>query len=104
MCWGCNPLCGGCKPPREKAVECPSCGRMNILTLQAKGEPKSVVCEDCSHDLTVYSIPKAKECIRFGGVVCANPCGLADKVLDAANLGKCLNIVEPDEWHRFVAD
>ena len=102
MCWGCNPLCGGCKPPSKRAAECPECGWMNILTLQAKGEPKPVGCEKCGYDLTERSVPTARKCARFGGVVCANPCGLAGKMFENPRSGKCVNIVEPDEWHALA--
>lgn len=98
MCWGCNPLCGGCRPPRQKAVKCPVCGWYNVLEVQDRGEPCEVGCERCGFDLTGHATSHTCLCARFA-VLCANPCGLAHKVDSKGNLGRCQNRVEPDEWH-----
>lgn len=98
MCWGCNPLCGGCRPPRQKAVTCSSCGWLNVLDIQAKGEPKFVGCERCGTDLTHEAVSVAAYCERFE-VMCANLCGLSRKPLAAEGRGECQNIIVPDEWH-----
>ncbi len=74
---------------------------MNIVDVQEKGKPTLVACEACGLDITEHSVSRAKACERFGGVACANPCGLAGKLLEGANPGKCLNRVEPDEWHQL---
>lgn len=100
MCWGCNPLCGGCTPPRQKAVECPACGWMNILNVQSKGAPKPVGCERCELDLTDFAVTRAIVCERFS-ITCASPCGLARKPIERGNPGKCQNRTEPDEWHQI---
>lgn len=71
---------------------------MNILTIQSKGAPSLVTCEQCEADLTDYAVSKAIMCSRFE-VVCASPCGLAGKVLQTGTPGNCLNRTEPDEWH-----
>jgi len=32
MCvWVCDPLCGRCRPPRQKALHCPECGAYNVF-------------------------------------------------------------------------
>ena len=100
MCWGCNPLCGGCRPPRQKAVQCPACGWYNVVDVQCKGRPREVGCVRCPHDLTEQSVSQAAMCERFG-VACANPCGLASQVEAGRDLGRCQNRVEPDEWHAL---
>ncbi|MBQ9954953.1 MAG: hypothetical protein IJO87_05935 [Eggerthellaceae bacterium] len=75
---------------------------MNILALQDKGRPESVACEKCACDMTPLSVPVGKRCARFGGLECANPCGLADRVPETGSLERCLNRVEPDEWHAIA--
>lgn len=75
---------------------------MNILTIQSKGAPSFVACENCEADLTEYAVSKAIVCDRFA-VVCASPCGLAGKALETGTPGNCLNRTEPDEWHQISA-
>lgn len=101
MCWGCNPLCGGCRPPRQRSVQCPSCGWFNVCDIQCKGEPHAVACEQCGADLTADTVSRAILCARFN-VECANPCGLASQVVEEHDLGLCQNRIEPDEWHALV--
>lgn len=71
MCWSCNPLCGGCRPPRKRAVACPECGALNVVDLEHfhEGNP----CSRCGADLTAAALPAPVTC-RVCGETCYNPC------------------------------
>lgn len=71
MCWSCNSLCGGCRPPRKRAVVCPECGAFNVVDLEHfhEGNP----CSRCGTDLTAAAIPEPVTCLVCGEV-CYNPC------------------------------
>lgn len=66
MCWSCNSLCGGCRPPRKRAVVCPECGAFNVVDLEHfhEGNP----CSRCGTDLTAAAIPEPVTCLVCGEV------------------------------------
>lgn len=88
MCWVCNPMCGGCQPPRKKMVLCPECGYFTMVDLQVTSTPKLWTCEQCGHDISADSIPVPRYCMRFD-VDCANPCGYRFKPFVTSNQGTC---------------
>ena len=64
MCWACNPVCGRCKPPKQKVATCPSCGAVAFFS---KGEilsAESLPCPKCGEELLgmvePYNTPAAK--------------------------------------------
>lgn len=71
MCWTCNALCGGCRPPRKKAVKCPECNTFNIYDIEKVMDFK--VCKKCGKDLTKEAVPVQLLC-KYCGEICYNPC------------------------------
>lgn len=65
MCWSCNPYCGGCKPPKEKPIQCPACGHYNFPELKG--------CKKCG---TALPPPKERPTVMCLYIEkwCANPC------------------------------
>ena len=76
MCWSCNPLCCRCKPPKRKAVTCPSCGRISLLGPDECLGEKSPACKTCGADLAECAEIKPVSCLH-SGLECAWPCGKA---------------------------
>lgn len=82
MCWACNPVCGRCKPPKQKVATCPSCG---AVTFFSKGEvlfAESLPCPKCGEELFEMVAPDPILCQR-SGMRCAWPCGQSDKPADS---------------------
>lgn len=82
MCWACNPVCGRCKPPKQKVAKCPLCG---AVTFFSKGEvlsAESLPCPKCSEELFEMVAPVPVLCQR-SGMRCAWPCGQSDKPADS---------------------
>lgn len=71
MCWSCNPICGGCRPPRKRPVKCPECGMFNAVDLEHFSRPNP--CTKCGFDLTDLALPEPVTC-TICGEVCYNPC------------------------------
>ena len=71
MCWSCNPICGGCRPPRKRPVKCPECGMFNAVDLEHFSKPNP--CTKCGFDLTDLALPEPVTC-TICGEVCYNPC------------------------------
>lgn len=71
MCWSCNPICGGCRPPRKRPVKCPECGAFNAINLEhmARTNP----CSKCGFDLTELATPEPVVC-TICDEICYNPC------------------------------
>jgi len=75
MCvWVCDPLCGRCKPPRQKALHCPGCGAYNVFDIRIQVAPPARHCTGCGLDVTGLATPQTVEC-TYSGLLCANPCG-----------------------------
>lgn len=82
MCWACNPVCGRCKPPKQKVATCPSCG---VVTFFSKGEvlsAESLLCPKCGEELLGMVAVASVLCQR-SGKWCAWPCGQGDKPADS---------------------
>jgi len=73
MCWSCNPRCGGCRPPRQRAVKSPQCGTFNLFDIEIRDPVVMRHCKKCGLDLTGEATPVAVLCKR-SGKPCANPC------------------------------
>lgn len=73
MCWSCNPRCGGCRPPRQRAVKCPECGTFNLFDIEIRDPVVPRQCKKCALDLTGEATPVPVLCKR-SGKPCANPC------------------------------
>lgn len=71
MCWSCNPICGGCRPPRKRPVKCPDCGAFNAVNLEHVAEANP--CTKCGKDLTELAMPKPVVC-SICREICYNPC------------------------------
>lgn len=92
MCWSCNPICGGCRPPRKRPVKCPECGAFNAVDLERGGRK---LCVKCEADLTELATPKPKVC-RYCGEICYNPCRKADQDPPGGEIGRCqVRVKEP---------
>lgn len=92
MCWSCNPICGGCRPPRKKPVKCPECGMFNAIDLEHPSAENP--CRKCGFDLTEVALPKPVTC-KFCGLICYNPCKKAFKEPENG-LGECrIRVSEP---------
>lgn len=74
MCWVCNPVCGGCQPPRKKTVFCPQCGALSLFDITIQAPPIPRRCASCGLDVTGLATPETVHCIN-SGLLCANPCG-----------------------------
>lgn len=82
MCWACNPVCGRCKPPKQKAATCPSCGAVAFFS---KGEvlfAESLPCPKCGEEL-LGMVAVAPVLCQRSGKWCAWPCGQGDKPADS---------------------
>lgn len=71
MCWSCNPICGGCRPPRKRPVKCPACGMFNPIDLEHFTATNP--CSRCGLDLTNDAIPEPIVCSACDEI-CYNPC------------------------------
>lgn len=82
MCWACNPVCGRCKPPKQKVATCPACG---AVTFFSKGEvlsAGSLPCPKCGEEL-LGMVAVAPVLCQRSGKWCAWPCGQGDKPADS---------------------
>jgi hypothetical protein len=86
MCWSCNPYCGGCKPPKQKPIECPACGTYNNAKLS--------VCKKCGAQLPPPPKRPIVMCLYIGEL-CANPCDRHKKPSQDGTLKTC-------RWHTPV--
>lgn len=86
MCWSCNPICGGCRPPRKRPVKCPECATFNAIDLEHFSEPNP--CSKCGHDLTSLALPEAVIC-TICEEVCYNPCRKGKEEQLSENKGVC---------------
>lgn len=78
MCWACNPVCGRCKPPKQKVATCPACGAVAFFS---KGEilsAGSLPCPKCGEELLGMVAVAPVSCQRSRRW-CAWPCGQCDK-------------------------
>lgn len=91
MCWSCNPICGGCRPPRKKPVKCPDCGTHNVFDIEANMANR--VCKKCGSDLTELAIPKALEC-NYSGLICYNPCKKSKQETPEDGYQECITRVK----------
>lgn len=94
MCWVCIPTCGGCRPPRKRMLQCPTCGEFTLVDLQIGDNLKKWQCVTCGQDITAGSIPDSRYCIRFD-VECPNPCGFWSRELADARASRC-------KYHDFM--
>ncbi len=93
MCWSCNPICGGCRPPRIRAVQCPECDGFNACDIEHLQD--SYECEICEADITDLAIPEPAIC-KMCGEICYNPCKRSRKELEDGELIPCqMRVVEP---------
>ncbi len=103
MCWSCNPLCGGCRPPRKKAVQCPECGTYNVFDIEIQQPPVQRLCKKCGVDLTEAATPKVVQCKR-SGLLCANPCRQHTKTSQDGGLIECQNNTPPPPGYEYELD
>lgn len=83
MCWACNPVCGRCKPPKQKVATCPSCGAAAFFS---KGEilsAESLPCPKCGEEL-LGMVAVAPVLCQRSGKWCAWPCGQSEKPTDSS--------------------
>lgn len=85
MCWSCNPICGGCRPPRKRPVKCPECGAYNAFDIE-RGTEK--LCSKCGADLTEAATPEPLLC-KYCGEMCYNPCRKAKQDPEDGDLRTC---------------
>lgn len=67
-CGICNPFCGKCKPPMERGLICPSCGRYYFPEFM-----NELICKRCGKELPGREVRKAEFC-NYSGLMCAKPC------------------------------
>ena len=79
-CYACNPYCGRCHRAWPQPIECPNCGKLNIIE-----EVSGNVCTKCGKPL-----PDAKR-IRcaYTGRMCQRPCLRARKPALDGKLHPC---------------
>lgn len=102
MCWACNPVCGRCKPPKQKVATCPSCG---AVTFFSKGEilsAESLPCPKCGKELLGMVAVTPVLCER-SGKWCAWPCGQSGKPTDSGPVGCPYNtpVAKPGEHDQL---
>ena len=78
MCWACNPVCGRCKPPKQKVATCPSCGAIAFFSKDEILSASSLPCPKCGKDLLSEVAVEPVRCHR-SGKWCAWPCGQSEK-------------------------
>ena len=79
MCWACNPVCGRCKPPKQKAVTCPVCKQITFFSREQALDGTSHACPRCGADVTAQLRVQPVAC-KNSGKTCAWPCGQHDTV------------------------
>lgn len=100
MCYACSPLCGGCKPKRIVAVECPECGapasmsrdeyllffrlphRKSVVErrMEERGGIPAPACPVCGESLVeAFEAAVQPKACRRQGIVCGYPCGRAEE-------------------------
>lgn len=94
MCMVCNALCGGCQPPRKKAVLCPECGTLSIFNIEITLPPVPRTCTKCGLDVTDLATPQTVHCLN-SGLPCANPCGYHRKAPENGELVRCSRTTPP---------
>lgn len=67
-CGICNPFCGKCKPPMERGLQCPNCGRFYFPEFSP-----DLICKRCGTELPGRPERKPAFC-HYSGLVCAKPC------------------------------
>lgn len=103
MCWVCNPLCGGCRPPRKKAVVCPGCGTFTLFDIEIEEIPSSKCCRQCGVDLVALATPEAAWCVSTQQV-CGNPCGRRSEALQGGEPRDCQLRTSPTvKLHNLVS-
>lgn len=101
MCWSCNAICGGCRPPRKRPVKCPECGTHNVYDIEQDMGTKE--CKKCGADLTEYAVPEARTC-NFSGEMCYNPCKKSIQETPAGGYQECRNrVTEPITYDKKAA-
>lgn len=88
MCWACNPVCGRCKPPKQKVATCPECGRMTFFSREEVRGEVPCVCPKCGTNLDELLRVEPVEC-KASGLMCAWPCGQRDVVPADGKLVEC---------------
>lgn len=94
MCLACNPLCGGCKPPRMTTVLCLRCKTYGIFDIEISENPTRKSCRTCGFDVTELAVPPIVHC-ESSGMLCANPCGFRSKAPEDGVPVECKNITHP---------
>lgn len=82
MCWACNPVCGRCKPPKQKVATCPSCGTVAFFSKGDILSADNLPCQKCGKDLLDEVAVEPVLCCRSGNW-CAWPCGQSGKRPDS---------------------
>jgi hypothetical protein len=95
MCWSCNPICGGCRPPRKRPAKCPDCNTYNIFDIAGNRMAKPQ-CKKCAADLTQIALPPAMLC-AYSNLMCYNPCKKAKSKPDGESHECVLRVTEPIE-------
>lgn len=90
-CVVCNPYCGKCKPPKQKPVKCPACGKYNFLDLM-----EDTKCIRCRADLPIPPKPAIVKCL-YSGLMCANPCKKHTKAYKDGSFMPCSNNTPPKD-------
>ncbi len=92
MCWSCNPICGGCRPPRIRAIQCPECGGFNACDIEHLEDVYE--CESCGADITELAMPEPAIC-QLCGEICYNPCKRSRTPLDSGIQSCQMRVTEP---------
>lgn len=82
MCWACNPVCGRCKPPKQKVATCPACGAVAFFSKGEVLSAESLPCPKCGEEL-LGMVAVAPVLCQRSGKWCAWPCGQGDKPADS---------------------
>lgn len=77
MCWACNPICGRCKPPAQRAATCTECGNLCCYSKSEVLSGNKLFCPVCDNDMTLIAHIEPGFC-NACGQMCAWPCGKAD--------------------------
>lgn len=67
-CGMCNPFCGKCKPPMERGLQCPQCGRYYFPEFL-----QEMICKRCGAVLPERGERQPAFC-NYSGMMCAKPC------------------------------
>lgn len=82
----CNPYCGKCKPPKQRPMECPICGKLNNIELD--------LCKKCG--APVPKIDYSTGICSYTGLKCVKPCGRY-AIVPKEGLALCKFNIPPEE-------